>query len=332
MRLQRKSTSFKKRESTTCRQRSRRWMKSSRPIHRQQTCRERSNVIQTIDKRRSAIDRDGSGNAILRVGYTPDSDDVINFYAWEQGRLTLSGWQATFDRDCIASLNRAAEAQLYDVVSISSVCYPRIAQNYWILSAGSSVGRGYGPVLVAKDPTPIDALCGKQIAVGGINTSGAALAKMYCPGAELVEMRYDQIADAVLGGLVDAGVMIHEELLYFTQKGLCECAIWAAMVRGNRRAAAGWVERGPQAGGAGNRACDQFDLPPIVAMGPGSSRRGDGVRHDLRPWMHASVCRDVQQLRHALHAGRREARAGPGLCPVRSDWHCPGVDGIRGDS
>jgi 1,4-dihydroxy-6-naphthoate synthase len=163
---------------------------------------------------------DDAENAVLRVGYTPDSDDVINFYAWEHGRVTLAGWQATFDRDCISSLNRSAEAQLYDVVSISSACYPWIAENYWILAAGSSVGRGYGPVLVAKDPLSIDWLRGKRIAVGGFNTTGAALAKMYCPGAKQIEMRYDQIADAVLTGIVDAGVMIHEELLFFTQKGL----------------------------------------------------------------------------------------------------------------
>ena len=179
-------------------------------------------MISSIDRKpQDAIDIDAAiGSNVLRVAYTPDSDDVMNFYAWEHGRITLDRWRATFQRDCISSLNRAAEAQRYDVAAISSVCYPRIAQNYWILSAGSSVGRGYGPVLVSRNPIEIDELHGKRIAVGGLNTTGAALAKMFCPDIHLLEMRYDQIADAVLDGEVDAGVMIHEELLYFRQKGL----------------------------------------------------------------------------------------------------------------
>jgi 1,4-dihydroxy-6-naphthoate synthase len=75
-------------------------------------------------------------------------------------------------------------------------------------------------VLVAREAVRLDELAGKRIAVGGIVTTGSALATMYCPGAELVEMSYHRIADAVLNGEVDAGVMIHEELLYFTQTGL----------------------------------------------------------------------------------------------------------------
>jgi 1,4-dihydroxy-6-naphthoate synthase len=66
----------------------------------------------------------------------------------------------------------------------------------------------------------IEDLRGKTIAVGGLSTTGAALAMMYCPCARFVEMPYDGIADAVAAGAADAGVMIHEELLYWPEKGL----------------------------------------------------------------------------------------------------------------
>jgi len=156
----------------------------------------------------------------LSVGYTPDSDDVMNFFAWEHGQVVLPGWSTNFDRQCIHTLNLAASAGLYDVVSISSAYYPRVAEDYWILSSGNSVGRGYGPVLVAREPVEIESLRGKRIAVGGMTTTGCALARMYCPGASFLEMRYDEIADACLAGEVDAGVMIHEELLHYVQMGL----------------------------------------------------------------------------------------------------------------
>lgn len=167
---------------------------------------------------------------IVRVAYTPDSDDAFNYYAWEHGRIELTGHRASFHRDHIIALNLAAQDEQFDVVAVSSVQYPSLADRYWILAVGNSVGRGYGPVLVSRDVKDIENLRGRNIAVAGIPTTGAALAAMFCPEASFTEMRYDRIADAVAAGEFDAGVMIHEELLFFPQKGLkkvCDLgALW----------------------------------------------------------------------------------------------------------
>ena len=160
----------------------------------------------------------------LSVAYTPDSDDAFNFYAWEHDRVQMSGWRAEFEREHIIALNRAALAGTYDVVGISSAMYPAVADQYRILAAGTSVGRGYGPVLVSKHYRSLDDMRGKRVAVGGIPTTGGALAQMYCPGATFTELRYDMIADAIVRGEFDAGVMIHEELLFFPNKGLHKIA------------------------------------------------------------------------------------------------------------
>jgi 1,4-dihydroxy-6-naphthoate synthase len=136
----------------------------------------------------------------------------------------LPGHETTFERGHISALNRAAEQEVHDLTSISSAFYPRLAAHYRILAVGTSVGRGYGPVLVSRDYHALSDLAGKRIGVGGRITTGATLAAMYCPEAELVEMRYDQIADAVARGELEAGVMIHEELLFFPSKGLHQVA------------------------------------------------------------------------------------------------------------
>ncbi|MCK6484939.1 MAG: hypothetical protein HUU22_11160 [Phycisphaerae bacterium] len=156
----------------------------------------------------------------LRIAYTPDSDDAFNYYAWQRGRVTLDSHAARFENGHIIALNRLAAAEEADVVGISSAFFPSVAHRYWILAVGNSIGRGYGPVLASKRFDIPDQLRGRRIAVGGMPTTGGALAMMYCPGAQLVEMRYDRIADAVVADEVDAGVMIHEELLHFPQKGL----------------------------------------------------------------------------------------------------------------
>lgn len=160
----------------------------------------------------------------LQIAYTPDSDDAFNFYAWEHGRVGIEGQRAQFGREHIIALNRAARLGRYDVVSISSVAYPELAGAYWILAVGNSIGRSYGPVLVSKHYKNVHELRGKRVAVAGIPTTGGALAMMYCPGADYIEMQYDRIADAIVSGEVDAGVMIHEELLFFPEKGLCRVA------------------------------------------------------------------------------------------------------------
>lgn len=158
----------------------------------------------------------------LSVAYTPDSDDAFNYYAWEFGRIGLDNadYNVQFERDHIIALNRAAKREQYDLVGVSSVAFPALADRYDVLSVGNSVGRGYGPVLVSKHYRSLAELRGKRVAVAGIPTTGGALAMMYCPGAQFIEHRYDQIADAIVSGEFDAGVMIHEELLFFGEKGL----------------------------------------------------------------------------------------------------------------
>jgi 1,4-dihydroxy-6-naphthoate synthase len=160
------------------------------------------------------------GVRALDVAYTPDSDDAFNFYAWEHGRIAPEGINARFHREHVFALNKAALSERYDVVGVSSVAFPAVADRYWVLAAGNSIGRGYGPVLVSKHYGSVGELAGKAVAVAGIPTTGGALGMMYCHGARFVEMPYDRIADAIVAGEVDAGVMIHEELLFFPEKGL----------------------------------------------------------------------------------------------------------------
>lgn len=162
----------------------------------------------------------------ISVAYTPDSDDAFNYYAWEFRRIGLQtpGYDARFEHDHIIALNRAADEERYDVVGVSSVAYPGLADRYAVLAVGNSVGRGYGPVLVSRHYRSVRELRGKRVAVAGIPTTGGALAMMFCPGAQFIEYSYDKIADAILAGEFDAGVMIHEELLYFGEKGLIRVA------------------------------------------------------------------------------------------------------------
>ncbi len=161
-----------------------------------------------------------SRNAELSIAYTPDSDDAFYYFALETGQTRLPGFLPSFHRAPIVDLNRAALRETFDVTAISSVVYPTVAERYAILSVGTSVGRGYGPVLVSRKPCRMDDLAGQRVGVGGIPSTGWFLLRRFCPQAIPVEMPFDHIAEAVADSELAAGVMIHEELLYYPQLGL----------------------------------------------------------------------------------------------------------------
>jgi 1,4-dihydroxy-6-naphthoate synthase len=165
----------------------------------------------------------------LTIAYTPDSDDAFYYFGLETGRVRLDGFRPRFRRGPMSALNRAALRGDYDVTAISSVLYPQVAGLYAVLSVGTSVGRGYGPVLVSRRWREPGELCGRRVGVGGIPTTGWFLLRQLCPGAVAVEMPFDQIGGAVATGELDAGVMIHEELLYYPRLGLHKVADLGAM-------------------------------------------------------------------------------------------------------
>jgi 1,4-dihydroxy-6-naphthoate synthase len=156
----------------------------------------------------------------LRIAYTPDSDDAFYYDALETGHVSLPGYEWTFFRQPMSVLNRAALHGEYEITAISSVLYPQIARRYAVLSVGASVGRGYGPVLVSREPRTLAELAGRPVGVGGIPTTGWFLLRCLCPEAVPIEMPFDRIAAAVARGELEAGVMIHEELLYYPRLGL----------------------------------------------------------------------------------------------------------------
>ena len=67
----------------------------------------------------------------------------------------------------IESLNMRANSGELDVTAISAAHYPNVAKHYRIMSCGASVGRRYGPVVVAKSAMREADLAGKSIAVPG---------------------------------------------------------------------------------------------------------------------------------------------------------------------
>lgn len=156
----------------------------------------------------------------LRACHTPDPDDAFAWWAIATGRLALPGTRIEVDARPIQQINEACLAGELDIAAISSAAYPLLAERYAILDSGASVGRGYGPALATRDLAALGDVRSATIAVPGDLTTGALLLRLFFPGVRTVAMPFDAIAPALLAGEVQAGVLIHEELLNWEARGL----------------------------------------------------------------------------------------------------------------
>jgi len=120
----------------------------------------------------------------------------------------------------IETLNRKAVEGVYDLTAISYHAYPYVADKYVLMASGSSVGDGYGPLVVAGRPMAPEELKGKRIAVPGKMTTAYLTLKLFEPDFEAVVIPFDKIQDAVQEREVDGGLIIHEGQLTFSRGGL----------------------------------------------------------------------------------------------------------------
>lgn len=156
----------------------------------------------------------------LNLAHSPDSDDAFMFYALATGKVRLPGVKFTHVLSDIESLNNAAHQEKYDVTALSFYGYAFVADKYVLVDCGASFGEGYGPIVVASKPIKKNELAGRRIAVAGTRTTSYLALKLFEPKVETVAMPFDKILGAVQAGEVEAGLLIHEGQLLFSQIGL----------------------------------------------------------------------------------------------------------------
>lgn len=163
----------------------------------------------------------------LTLGHSPDPDDAFMWWPLFEGLVTLEGFSFRQVAEDIETLNRRAAgdpSELLDITAMSCANAPLVADRYLVTGCGASVGDGYGPKLVAREPVTVDDLRDRsaRIAVPGRRTTAflAATLLLGCGRFLPVEVPFERIEDAVRSGEVDAGVVIHEGQLMFERRGL----------------------------------------------------------------------------------------------------------------
>ncbi len=160
-------------------------------------------------------------STVVRIGHSPDPDDAFMYYAIAKGKVETAGFGVVQVLEDIESLNRRAMAGELEVTAVSIHAYAHLAERYALMSCGASMGDGYGPIVVAREPLSPGEVLRRTVAIPGRLTSAYLALRLYAAADfSHVVVPFDEILDAVVEGRADAGLIIHEGQLTYGERGL----------------------------------------------------------------------------------------------------------------
>jgi 1,4-dihydroxy-6-naphthoate synthase len=157
----------------------------------------------------------------LSLGYSPCPNDTFIFHALVHGLVAAEGLAFEPRLEDVETLNRLAAEAVLDVTKVSYGAIPHLVRDYVLLRSGGALGRGCGPLVVARREIDPAELAGMRIAIPGRSTTANLLLRLFAPDAAPgIERVYSDIMPAVARGEVDAGLIIHESRFTYPQHGL----------------------------------------------------------------------------------------------------------------
>jgi 1,4-dihydroxy-6-naphthoate synthase len=157
----------------------------------------------------------------IRLAFSPDSDDIFMFWPLLAGKVGAEGLLFEAERADTEELNERAAASDLDVIAVSIARWPSIADRYLLLPHGMSVGRGYGPIVVAERERDLASLRGARIGVPGLRTTAFMVLRLLLPDFDPVVVPitpYARPFQALRAGEVDAVLLIHEGRLTYERE------------------------------------------------------------------------------------------------------------------
>ena len=161
---------------------------------------------------------------VLTFGYSPCPNDTFAFHALAHGLVEAPFRVEPVLLD-IEELNARARRGELQLTKLSVGAFPAVGDRYRLLRSGAALGRGVGPLVVAREPASLEQAAAGRLAIPGRDTTAFLLLRLAAPGlGEVVELRYDRILTAVASGEVEAGLIIHESRFTYAEHGLVAVA------------------------------------------------------------------------------------------------------------
>jgi 1,4-dihydroxy-6-naphthoate synthase len=157
---------------------------------------------------------------LIRLGHSPDPDDAFMFWGLASGHVDARGFEFEHVLADIQTLNEWALEGRLEVTALSLHAFPYVQGRYALLPHGASMGSGYGPIVVAREPMTREELRRVRITVPGKMTTAFLVLRLYLGDFEYNEAPFDRILDQVREGQSEAGLLIHEGQLTYAGLGL----------------------------------------------------------------------------------------------------------------
>jgi 1,4-dihydroxy-6-naphthoate synthase len=157
---------------------------------------------------------------LIHLAHSPDADDAFMFYALAAQKISFRGFQFKHILSDIETLNKLAFEGKYEVTALSLHAFAYVMDKYTLLPNGASIGRGYGPIVVAREKIPLESLKDILVAVPGKFTTATLVLNLAIGKHPEIIMNFDEIMEAVASRKVEAGLLIHEGQLTHRERGL----------------------------------------------------------------------------------------------------------------
>ncbi len=162
----------------------------------------------------------------IKLAHSPDSDDAFMFYAILNKKIDLKNYEFENNLADIETLNKCALEEIYDLTAVSYNAYTKVHNKYQILKAGSSIGYGYGPILICRKGDDIEeikrliSLAKLKVLSPGELTSAHLTLQLAFPQADFRIEKFNKIKDLILNGTERVGLIIHETQVTFEDDNL----------------------------------------------------------------------------------------------------------------
>ncbi|HSB32017.1 MAG TPA: 1,4-dihydroxy-6-naphthoate synthase [Candidatus Sulfobium mesophilum] len=158
----------------------------------------------------------------LSLGYSPCPNDTFIFFPLVHGKVDTDGLTFREILEDVETLNQMARESRLDITKASFRAFGHLRDDYCLLHSGGALGKGCGPLVVAREELDVPDLRDKTIAIPGALTTAYLLLQIFAPaiGENIKIMPFNEIIGAVVRGEVDAGLIIHESRFTFEKAGL----------------------------------------------------------------------------------------------------------------
>lgn len=157
----------------------------------------------------------------LSLAFSSCPNDTYLFYAMAHRRIGHGDLGYRPELADVETLNQAARKGHYDITKLSFAAIAHVNESYGLLRSGAALGRGCGPLVVAREGFDLKRMDAVQVAVPGMWTTARLLIELFAGRhLQLAALPFEQIMPAVQQERFDCGVIIHEGRFTYQKYGL----------------------------------------------------------------------------------------------------------------